>query len=168
MMVRLSPNVLPMASSIASRTPKHVPRLLATVTFMGGPRSGFGFKIQPEKSLHVSGGQIITARSRRVKDRGPKIFFKTPVRIHSMGKGNPVRDGESLKGEPEMTESLKVQLPHAAHAPVNHLEQQTNDPAQFLAELIEKRTARVAVIGLGYVGLPLARAFCLSGFPVTG
>ena len=67
-----------------------------------------------------------------------------------------------------MTETVKLQFPQAAHAPVNHLELQTNDPAQFLAELIQKRTARVAVIGLGYVGLPLARAFCLAGFPVTG
>jgi UDP-N-acetyl-D-glucosamine dehydrogenase len=65
-----------------------------------------------------------------------------------------------------MTEAVKMQGPGVAS--VNHIELQTNDPAQFLDELIEKRTARVAVIGLGYVGLPLARAFCLAGFPVTG
>ncbi|MDD1710258.1 MAG: nucleotide sugar dehydrogenase, partial [Methanoregulaceae archaeon] len=41
-------------------------------------------------------------------------------------------------------------------------------PARALEEKIRDRTARVAVIGLGYVGLPLARAFCLAGFPVTG
>lgn len=41
-------------------------------------------------------------------------------------------------------------------------------PAQELEALIQQRTARVAVIGLGYVGLPLARAFCMAGFPVTG
>jgi len=38
-------------------------------------------------------------------------------------------------------------------------------------ELIEKinaRSARVGVIGLGYVGLPLAIEFCKAGFPVTG
>jgi UDP-N-acetyl-D-glucosamine dehydrogenase len=33
---------------------------------------------------------------------------------------------------------------------------------------IEKRTARVGIIGLGYVGLPLARAFAARGFPVLG
>lgn len=33
---------------------------------------------------------------------------------------------------------------------------------------IEKREARVGIIGLGYVGLPLARAFSLAGFPVHG
>jgi UDP-N-acetyl-D-glucosamine dehydrogenase len=33
---------------------------------------------------------------------------------------------------------------------------------------IEKRTARVGVIGLGYVGLPLALLFEEAGFPVTG
>lgn len=33
---------------------------------------------------------------------------------------------------------------------------------------IEKRQARIAVIGLGYVGLPLAVEFAKAGFPVTG
>ncbi len=38
---------------------------------------------------------------------------------------------------------------------------------QFLSK-IENRTAQVAVIGLGYVGLPLAVAFAEAGFPVVG
>jgi UDP-N-acetyl-D-glucosamine dehydrogenase len=42
------------------------------------------------------------------------------------------------------------------------------NPALELEKLIDERAARVAVIGLGYVGLPLARAFCLAGFPVMG
>lgn len=33
---------------------------------------------------------------------------------------------------------------------------------------IEKRQAKIAVIGLGYVGLPLAVEFAKAGFPVTG
>jgi len=33
---------------------------------------------------------------------------------------------------------------------------------------IDSTTARIAVIGLGYVGLPLAVAFAEAGFPVTG
>lgn len=37
-----------------------------------------------------------------------------------------------------------------------------------LMEKIESRTARVGVIGLGYVGLPLAMLFEESGFRVTG
>ncbi len=37
-----------------------------------------------------------------------------------------------------------------------------------LSSRISSRTARVAVIGLGYVGLPLAVAFARAGFPVTG
>ncbi len=36
------------------------------------------------------------------------------------------------------------------------------------AEGIEKRTARIGVVGLGYVGLPLAVAFARRGFRVTG
>ena len=37
-----------------------------------------------------------------------------------------------------------------------------------LLEKIENRTAHVAVIGLGYVGLPLAVEFAQAGFRVTG
>ncbi|MBI5368976.1 MAG: nucleotide sugar dehydrogenase [Planctomycetes bacterium] len=37
-----------------------------------------------------------------------------------------------------------------------------------LLEKIEKKTARVGIIGLGYVGLPLARVFCEGGFQVEG
>ena len=37
-----------------------------------------------------------------------------------------------------------------------------------LRERIAARSARVGIIGLGYVGLPLARAFCSRGFPVLG
>ncbi|MCI0464023.1 MAG: nucleotide sugar dehydrogenase [Gemmataceae bacterium] len=33
---------------------------------------------------------------------------------------------------------------------------------------IQQRQARVGIIGLGYVGLPLARAFALGGYPVLG
>jgi len=37
-----------------------------------------------------------------------------------------------------------------------------------LQDRIANRTAHVAIIGLGYVGLPLATAFAKAGFPVTG
>jgi len=37
-----------------------------------------------------------------------------------------------------------------------------------LMERIEKKRARVGVIGLGYVGLPLGVEFCRAGFAVTG
>ncbi|HYX70793.1 MAG TPA: nucleotide sugar dehydrogenase [Terriglobales bacterium] len=45
--------------------------------------------------------------------------------------------------------------------------EQTSDRPQ-LQEKIEARTARVGIIGLGYVGLPLALLFCEERFPVTG
>lgn len=35
-------------------------------------------------------------------------------------------------------------------------------------QAIQSRTAKVGVVGLGYVGLPLAMLFSRSGFPVTG
>ena len=37
-----------------------------------------------------------------------------------------------------------------------------------LKEKLEKRQARIGVIGLGYVGLPLAVEFAKAGFDVTG
>jgi UDP-N-acetyl-D-glucosamine dehydrogenase len=40
--------------------------------------------------------------------------------------------------------------------------------AQVLKDCIAQRTARVGVIGLGYVGLPLAVEFANAGFNVTG
>src|SRR3954454_2933088 len=38
----------------------------------------------------------------------------------------------------------------------------------LLEEKIRARTARVGIIGLGYVGLPLAVEFAKAGFSVTG
>ncbi|HWB83025.1 MAG TPA: nucleotide sugar dehydrogenase [Bryobacteraceae bacterium] len=40
--------------------------------------------------------------------------------------------------------------------------------AQVLAEKIRNHTARVGIVGLGYVGLPLAVEFAKAGFQVTG
>ena len=40
--------------------------------------------------------------------------------------------------------------------------------AEQLRSKIELRTARVAVVGLGYVGLPLAETFAWGEFPVVG
>ena len=40
--------------------------------------------------------------------------------------------------------------------------------AEALQEKIKSRTARVGVVGLGYVGLPLAVEFAKAGFSVTG
>jgi UDP-N-acetyl-D-glucosamine dehydrogenase len=37
-----------------------------------------------------------------------------------------------------------------------------------LKDKIEQKTARIAVVGLGYVGLPLAMGFAKAGFRVTG
>ena len=38
----------------------------------------------------------------------------------------------------------------------------------LLKEQIITHKAKISVIGLGYVGLPLIREFCLAGFPVIG
>src|SRR3954451_23934611 len=40
--------------------------------------------------------------------------------------------------------------------------------AQTLERKIRARTARVGIIGLGYVGLPLAVGFAKAGYAVTG
>jgi UDP-N-acetyl-D-glucosamine dehydrogenase len=44
----------------------------------------------------------------------------------------------------------------------------TTTAATALEEKIRSRTARVGIIGLGYVGLPLAMEFAKAGFSVTG
>ncbi len=44
---------------------------------------------------------------------------------------------------------------------------QDNHYKSILAEKIEERTARVGVVGLGYVGLPLALEFVHAGFSVV-
>src|SRR5579871_1112125 len=44
----------------------------------------------------------------------------------------------------------------------------TATAAEALQEKIKNRTARVGIIGLGYVGLPLAVEFANAGFSVTG
>jgi UDP-N-acetyl-D-glucosamine dehydrogenase len=41
-------------------------------------------------------------------------------------------------------------------------------PSEIAREKIETRTARVGIVGLGYVGLPLAVEFARRGFSVTG
>jgi UDP-N-acetyl-D-glucosamine dehydrogenase len=43
-----------------------------------------------------------------------------------------------------------------------------NPHAEALRKKLEARTARVAVVGLGYVGLPLATSFAEAGFAVLG
>ena len=48
------------------------------------------------------------------------------------------------------------------------MQDHSRDSAESLEEAFRSRTARVGVIGLGYVGLPLAEAFALKGFDVTG
>jgi len=42
------------------------------------------------------------------------------------------------------------------------------NPAEKISRKIESRTAHLGVIGLGYVGLPLAVEFAQAGFKVTG
>src|SRR6202040_1612124 len=44
----------------------------------------------------------------------------------------------------------------------------TATSAMALEEKIKNRTAQVGIIGLGYVGLPLAMEFAKAGFSVTG
>ena len=44
----------------------------------------------------------------------------------------------------------------------------SNVTRDVLVKKLQDRTARVAVIGMGYVGLPLATVFAEAGFEVTG
>src|ERR1041384_6811604 len=51
---------------------------------------------------------------------------------------------------------------------MSQVEQATKTTAQDLEEKIRSRSARVGIVGLGYVGLPLAVEFAKAGFHVTG
>src|SRR5947208_13663553 len=51
---------------------------------------------------------------------------------------------------------------------MSQAEQATKTTAQSLDEKIRSRRARVGIVGLGYVGLPLAVEFAKAGFQVTG
>jgi UDP-N-acetyl-D-glucosamine dehydrogenase len=51
---------------------------------------------------------------------------------------------------------------------LEHISEQRSAAADALRERIIKRTARVGVLGLGYVGLPLAVEFARAGFQVVG
>jgi len=51
---------------------------------------------------------------------------------------------------------------------MTHPEQPTPSSAENLAELIRTKRAKVGIIGLGYVGLPLAHAMHAAGIPVVG
>jgi UDP-N-acetyl-D-glucosamine dehydrogenase len=62
-----------------------------------------------------------------------------------------------------------------SRAPVNHKQSrqhpktvETADRSAHLLERIKNTTATVGIIGLGYVGLPLARAFASKGYRVLG
>ncbi len=44
----------------------------------------------------------------------------------------------------------------------------TNTIQETLLTKLRQRTAQVAILGLGYVGLPLATVFAEAGFTVTG
>ncbi|MBM3749521.1 MAG: UDP-N-acetyl-D-glucosamine dehydrogenase, partial [Acidobacteria bacterium] len=48
------------------------------------------------------------------------------------------------------------------------IETTLTDCSLELEDKIRRRTASVGVLGLGYVGLPLAVEFAKAGFPVTG
>src|SRR5204862_5723291 len=52
--------------------------------------------------------------------------------------------------------------------PIPSIMVETTSPAAQLEHKIRTRTATVGVVGLGYVGLPLLRAFFQAGFPVVG
>src|SRR6266567_7893922 len=50
----------------------------------------------------------------------------------------------------------------------NVIEHESGEAADLLLKKIRKHTARVGIVGLGYVGLPLAVEFAKAGFDVTG
>src|SRR6266581_1833690 len=58
-------------------------------------------------------------------------------------------------------EKPRMAIARAAASPVN-------TPISALNDRIRDKQARIGIIGLGYVGLPLAVEFARAGFNVTG
>jgi UDP-N-acetyl-D-glucosamine dehydrogenase len=51
---------------------------------------------------------------------------------------------------------------------MSNVQVETDTTARVLEEKIRTRQAKVGIVGLGYVGLPLAVEFAKAGFTVTG
>jgi hypothetical protein len=66
-----------------------------------------------------------------------------------------------LRSEVRFTSSARHRLSEAVSST-------SRDMRQALEEKIVSRKARVGIVGLGYVGLPLAVEFAKAGFTVTG
>ena len=71
------------------------------------------------------------------------------------------KQGKASRAKAEVTRPVKTKI--ESEAPAG-----TGTVFESLKARIEKRSARIAVIGLGYVGLPLGVEFARSGFRVTG
>jgi UDP-N-acetyl-D-glucosamine dehydrogenase len=67
-----------------------------------------------------------------------------------------------------MIQASKSLTANPMEQPVLDSPQSQRDAFEALQGRIRNRTARVGIIGLGYVGLPLARAFTEKGFAVLG
>ena len=59
-------------------------------------------------------------------------------------------------------------MPETSKSGVKEVKQQGEALASALEAAIEKKTAKIGVIGLGYVGLPLIRTFVAAGFQNIG
>src|SRR5262249_43148449 len=57
---------------------------------------------------------------------------------------------------------------HHGGFPMNAPLTRTAPRAEELCSRLALRTARVGIVGLGYVGLPLAETFAWAGYPVLG
>src|SRR6266478_779927 len=57
---------------------------------------------------------------------------------------------------------------HSMEAHMTPMRTKTSSLAEQLMERLKLRSATVSVIGLGYVGLPLAETFAWGGFTVIG
>ncbi len=74
----------------------------------------------------------------------------------------PVTDSVSDFNLLRVLQMTKTAYPPLSGSPA------TQRTADVLRERLRERTARIAVIGLGYVGLPLVHAFHSSGYAVLG
>jgi len=132
-------------------------------------RSGQVLRLRSGQALRLRSGQVLRLRSGQVlrlrSGQALRLRSGQALRLRS-GRGGDALPAIGGLGGRCLTRSQAEVIIHAIHRK-RELRRSPAMKDQLLSK-IHNRTAVVAVVGLGYVGLLLAVAFAEKGFPVVG